>query len=192
LEASSRRVNVRNDDETARKESLEDELEYDIPSGIDAKLTNSPNWSSSEEPLVAEFSVRVPGWASGAGQRVLLTMGLFGNGEKSTFKAATRIHPLYFRYPYTNEDDIAIELPEGWQVASLPQPQERDLKVVSYRTSATSTGQTLQIKRQLMFNLVLVDKKYHPQVRDFFQTVRTSDEQQVVIGPARSSSGKAK
>jgi hypothetical protein len=33
-------------------------------------------------------------------------------------------------------------------------------------------------------NLLIVDAKYYGQLHDFFQSVRTADEEQVVIAPA--------
>ena len=63
LEASWRRLNQRNEDATDRRKYLEQDLEAGIPTGIDVKLTNTPDWTSSETPLVAEFELSVPGWA---------------------------------------------------------------------------------------------------------------------------------
>ena len=111
LEASWRRVNERNEDATDRRKFLEDDLEEGIPTGIDVKLINTPDWTGSETPLVAEFELRVPGWAAGAGNRSLMPMGLFGGSEKHMFEHSARVHPLYFTFPYQHTDEVAIELP---------------------------------------------------------------------------------
>jgi hypothetical protein len=39
----------------------------------------------------------------------------------------------------------------------------------------------VQIKRQLKIDFVLMDQKFYAPLRSFFQTVKTSDEQQVVL-----------
>jgi hypothetical protein len=98
LEAAWRRWNERNEDATDRRKFLENDLEGDIPTGIDVKLINTPDWTSSENPLVAEYEVRVPGYAASAGSRALMPVGLFSQAEKHMFEHAARVHPVYFSF----------------------------------------------------------------------------------------------
>jgi hypothetical protein len=184
LEALWRRVEQRNEDETAHKQFLEQELQSDIPTGINVTLTNKPDWTSSDAPLVAEYDLRVPGWAAAAGQRALLAVGLFGNGEKGTFKFTARVHPLYFNFPNQSLDNITIDLPSGWQASSMPQPQNVNMKVLAFTSAVEQDNSTLHLKRELTVDLLLLDKKYYPQIRDFYQKVRTSDEEQIVVAPS--------
>ncbi len=72
LEGMYRRLEERNMDEVERKKFLEDELKEQIPAAAEMELTNKPDWASSEAPLVAEFDVKIPGWASSAGKRAVL------------------------------------------------------------------------------------------------------------------------
>jgi hypothetical protein len=183
LEASWRRINERNEDATERKKFLERDVEATVPVGVDVKLTNSPDWTGSDTPLVAEFDFRVPGWASAMGNRALLAVGMFGEAEKHMFEHSARVHPLYFTFPYQHTDEVAIELPPGWQVDSVPKARTADIKVAVYNSSAQATGGTLTLKRELVLNTVIIQQKYYLQVRDFFQAVRAGDEDQVVVTP---------
>jgi hypothetical protein len=181
LEALWRRHEERNEDDADKRKFLESEIQADIPSGIEVALTNQPDWTSSESTLVAEYNLKVPGWASGAGQRLLLTVGLFGGRDKHTFEHASRIHPIYYNFPYTSRDDITIELPGGWSANSLPQPRNNDLKVIAYSASVEDRKQSLALKRELAVSMLILDSKYYSQLRDFFQAVRSDDEEQIVI-----------
>jgi hypothetical protein len=183
LEASWRRVTERNDDDTDRRKFLEQDLEDGITTGVDVKLTNTPDWTGSETPLVAEFELRVPGWLAAAGSRSLMPVGLFGGSEKHMFEHSARVHPLYFSFPYQHTDEVTIELPPGWQVASVPKPSTADIKVATYTSSVQATGGTLTMKRELALNTILVKQKFYNEVRDFFQAVRAGDEDQIVITP---------
>ena len=147
------------------------------------KLTNTPDWTSSESPLVAEFELRVPGWAAAAGNRALMPVGLFGGSEKHMFEHSARVHPLYFTFPYQHTDEVVIELPPGWQFSSVPKARTADIKVATYNSSAQFTGGTLTMKRELALNTILVQQKFYTQVRDFYQAVRAGDEDQIVITP---------
>jgi hypothetical protein len=183
LEASWRRWAERDEDATERQKFLEDDIKGDIPAGIEVKLLNTPDWTTPDVPLVAEYDLKVPGWAAPAGKRLLVPAGLFGSGEKHTFEHAARVHPLYFRYPYQHADDITVELPSGWQVSSAPRPRSSDLKVAAYTMAAEEANGALHLKRDLMLNILLADLKYYGALRGFFQTVRAGDEDQVIIAP---------
>src|SRR2546429_149402 len=100
LEALWRRVAERNEDEAHSKKLLEDYVKEIVPAGIEVELTNKPEWTSSTLTLVAEYSLKVPGWVSGAGKRALLPVGLFRGPEKHMLGHSTRFHPIYFRFLY--------------------------------------------------------------------------------------------
>lgn len=189
LEASLRRVEEHNEDEAHHKKLLEDYVRETIPAAIDVDLTNKPDWASSSDRLVAEFTLKVPGWVSGAGKRALLSVGLFSATEKHMYEHSTRVHPLYFRFMYQKLDDIQIELPLGWQVSSLPQPVTQDAKLLVYNSKAESKNGTLHLERHLTVELGLLDQKYYPTVRKFYQVVKNADEQQIVLQPLGAASG---
>lgn len=187
LEAVRRRVEERNVDETDRKKFLEDTVQEQIPTGIEVELTNHPNWDSSEAPLVAEYNLKVPGWASSAGRRAMIPVGIFGGTEKRLFDHADRVHPVYFEFPFQKIDDITIELPAGWAVSSLPKEQNQVGKVIGYTLKVQNNGGKLHITRMLNVDVLLLDKQYYGALRTFFQIVRTGDEAQIVLQPGTAT-----
>jgi len=174
-------------DEVARKKFLEEGVKTQVPSGIDVELTNQPDWSGSETPLVAEFDVKIPGWASNAGKRELIPAGVFTAPEKHIFEHADRVHPIYFEYPYEKVDDVSIELPPGWQVGSIPAGQEKDESVVAYVLKVESGKNTVHLTRKLKVNFMILDTKYYAALQSFFQLVRTGDEEQIVLQPGSAT-----
>ncbi|MGB7282564.1 MAG: DUF3857 domain-containing protein [Candidatus Acidiferrum sp.] len=183
LEARQWRVGERNEDEASRKKALEDDVRSMIPAGVEVKLTNKPDWSSSSPQMVAEFDLKVPGWASGAGRRALLPVGLFSAPEKHTFEHSSRVHPMYFQYSSEKVDNVTIELPLGWQVNSLPKPENVDAKLLVYTEKVDNDKGKLHLERLLKSDLILLDQKYYPTVRKFYEVVRTGDEEQIVLQP---------
>lgn len=184
LEAAWRRLEERDEDEAERKKFLEDEVKAVVPVGIDVELTNNPQWSNSAPTLVAEFALKVPGWVSGAGRRGLMPVGLFSAPEKHIYEHTTRVHPLYFQYMSERIDDARIVLPLGWQVSSLPQPLTNDSHVILYALKVENDKGTLHIERRLRRDIISLEPKYYAALRDFYQSVRNGDEEQVVLQPA--------
>jgi Domain of Unknown Function with PDB structure (DUF3857) len=187
LDAMHYRVEAQHADALARKKFLEDEVKEQIPGTAEVELTNQPDWTSSETPLVAEFDLKVPDWSSNAGKRVVIPAGIFTAAEKHLFEHARRIHPIYFAYPYQKADDVTIELPSGWQVSSVPPKQDQDVPAVGYSLRVESGKDTLHLTRNLKMDFMIMDPKYYPAIRKFFEFVRTGDEEQVVLQPGTAT-----
>jgi hypothetical protein len=190
LEALWRRLDERNVDETERKQFLEGQVKEFIPAGSEVELVNRPEWTSSAPGLLAEFNVKVPGWASGAGHRALLPVGLFSASEKHLFDHASRVHPIYVEFPCQKVDDVTIEIPPGWQVISLPPGQSQLGHVVEYTLKVENDKGRLHLARTLNVDFLLLETKYYTALRNFFQVVKTADEEQIVLQPGTASAGK--
>ena len=188
-EAQALRMDERSEDDTGRKKLLEDMVKETVPVGIDVELVRQPDWKSSSPTLVTEYTLKVPGWVSGAGKRALLPVGLFSAPEKGLFENANRTHMVYFHYPFQKVDDVTIELPLGWKVGSLAKPVDNDAKAAVYTMMVEEKNGTLHLSRLLRSELMMVPKENYVALRQFFQGVRTGDEEQVVLQPGGASSG---
>ena len=185
LEALRVRVDQLHADETEHKKFLEDLAKEQIPAAAEVELTNKPDWTTSSPDFVAEYKIKIPGWMSGAGRRALMPVGIFTASEKNVFDHAERTHPIYFEYPFEKLDDVSITLPVGWEVGSVPQEhtQGSSSSPVTYALKVSKDAGTVKLSRKLVVDLMLVDTKYYASLRSFFQQVRTSDEEQVMLQP---------
>ena len=187
LEAAQRRVEERLADDTERKRVLEDAVKESIPAACEVELTNQPDWKSSSPPLVAEYTLKIPGWVSGAGKRALLPVGLFAAPEKHLFDHTDRVHPIYFEYPFQRSDDVSIDMPLGWQISTVPEPQKLDAKAITYVLEAKNDKGSLHLSRVLNVDVLFLPPNTYANLRKIFQIVRTGDEQQVILLPGGST-----
>jgi hypothetical protein len=187
LEAMYHRESARHADEVARTKMLESGVTGQIPVAAEARLTSHPDWNNSETPLVAEFDLKIPNWTSNAGKHVVLPAGIFVAHEKHIFEHANRVHPIYFEYPYEKIDEITIELPAGWQVSNVPPGESLDGHVVTYNLKVENAQEALHLTRKLNVNFLLLEQKYYTALRSFFQTVRTGDDEQILLQPGTAS-----
>ena len=189
LEAMYYRLNLRHEDEVARKKFMEERVKAQVPGAVELELTNQPAWDTSEKPLVGEFDFKISGWASNAGKRVMIPAGVFTAVEKHVFEHANRVHPVYFEYPYEKVDDVTIELPSDWQVSSVPRVEDQDKGVVGYALKVESGKDALHLTRKLKVDFMVLPPKYYPALQSFFQAVRTADEGQIVLQPGSTTAG---
>ena len=100
LEALWRRNEMLNQDATERKKFLEDQVREFIPVGIEVELINHPDWDTAAMTLVAEYDLKVPGWASSAGRRAAAG-GTIQRVRETTFRShepcAPGVFPLSVR-----------------------------------------------------------------------------------------------
>jgi hypothetical protein len=157
---------------------------------MEAELKNQPDWKNSSAPLIAEYEVKIPGWASSAGKRALLAVGLFGGTEKHLFEHAHREFPVVFEFPFKKIDDVTIDLPPGWQVGSSPKDVDQDAKAVEYIFKSDGKNGTVHFNRILRSDLSFVAADKYPVLRNFFQVVRSGDEQQIVLQQGTAAASK--
>jgi hypothetical protein len=72
-------------------------------------------------------------------------------------------------------------------VSSVPPPEANNGHVVSYALRVDKDGTTLHITRKVAWDFLLLEPKYYPALRGFFQSVRTGDDQQIVLQAAAAS-----
>jgi Domain of Unknown Function with PDB structure (DUF3857) len=190
MEALTRRAEERDEDDANRKKFLEDQLKEYIPVGIDVELTNKPDWNSSASTLVATYDLKVPGWVSGSGRHALFPVGLFSAPEKQLFDHSNRVHPVYFSRPFEELDDISIQLPFTWTVSSVPKPINQDVKAIVYQQTCDNDKGVLHLSRTLRSNVMIIEPKLYPALRNFYQNVRSGDEQQIIMQPLASTTTK--
>ena len=75
------------------------------------------------------------------------------------FDHADRVHPIYFEFPFQRTDDVSIDLPLGWQIATVPKPQKHDAKAITYTLEAKNDKGTLHLNRALNVDILILDRE---------------------------------
>ena len=161
-----------------------------MPRSAEVQLTNHPDWDSSASSLEAQYSVRIDGWGTTAGSRLLLPAQVFTARQKNVFLHAAREHPIYFSFPGEMSDDISIEVPKEWKVSSLPQPHQVSEKGYGYRNSLEESGGKIRLQRSFRLDLTLVNVKYYGALQSFFESVRSADDEAAVLSRLPTSAAR--
>lgn len=188
-EALERRLSALDTDEAGRKKELEDEVKNWLPAHAKVQMTASDGWEKEYEPLTATFDIELPEFASLAGKRLLVPVTLFQqNKKKRVFKDGPRKYPIYYHYPFTEEDHVTLQVPDGYSAESLIQPLAAKLPYARFTTTATTAGTRLQMERSLEFNGIFFQPTHYDELKDFFNKVQAGDDQQIVLQATASAS----
>ncbi len=158
--------------------------------GATVNLASSAGWESSDGPLKASFEVEIPNFATRAGRRLILPVGIFHANQSNPFFPARRVHPVYFSYSQETHEEVKLELPPGMQVESLPPAKKADQKAVYYDSSMIKEGNTLRFTRTLRLSGYLFDVQQYPVLKVFYDRVLAGDSEQVTLVTQAESASK--
>jgi hypothetical protein len=157
-----------------------------------AEVTNIKidNVADPDKPLVYSYHVRVPGYAQRTGKRLFLQPAFFQHGVAARFATNERKYPIYFHYPWSDDDDIAIDLPAGYELDHPDAPAPFDVGgITKYQVSIriTTDKKRLLYKRSFFFGAggkVLFPAASYPTLKHIFDFVHENDEHTITLKQA--------
>ncbi len=176
---------LRTDEENA-KHALERELSRELPPGIEVTVKSFLGKDSFETILMAVAEIKGKS-GSTTQTRLFFPAEIFRARNHSPFiDEQKRQSPIDLHYPYTEQDQISIKLPDSWTVESTPKstivpfPQMARMAIES-----TTSGNTVTIKRVFVLGNIVFHPEEYASVRDFYQKVSAADQQQLILKRAQ-------
>lgn len=180
-----------NDDDT--KEEREQWMLGEIKrrmSTADVANIQFENVDDPNKPFVCTYHIRVAGYAQRTGKRLFLQPAFFQKGEETLFKATERTHMIYFHYPWSEEDQVTIDLPSGYTLdnAEAPEPLTAGpIGACEARVFVTNTNDQLVFKRKFFF--CGNDSLYFPasgyaQLKKYFDAIYEQDNHTITLKQA--------
>ena len=146
--------------------------------------------TDSEKPLVVSHSITVPGYATRTGKRILLQPAFFQHNVTPRFTDSSRKFDLYFDFAWSEDDEISIELPDGWELDQPGAPKGTKLGEIgsySVEVKKTTDGKQLIYHRQFEWgvgNRILVPSKFYSQLKAAFDYVQEQDGYTIALKAA--------
>jgi len=145
------------------------------------------------KPYVYSFHVRVPAYAERTGRRLFFQPAFFQKGLSPRFPASERKHLVYFHYPWSEEDEIAIELPAGFELDNA-----ESIGLIPLGTAGkyqvdigiTKDKRTLVYKRKFIFGLngsIFFPVDTYGQLKRTFDATHKFDNHTITLKQSASS-----
>jgi len=99
------------------------------------------------------------------------------------FISQFRKYPISFPYPFTEEDELSMTLPEGYGVEEPPYHRKAGLSYAGYEITSTVEERRLVTKRQLRFEGSEFPPDKYEELKNFFSVVQKGDEGHAVLRP---------
>jgi Transglutaminase-like superfamily len=184
--AIERKHDLDDESENEREESLKEELKERMSAAeiTDIKIENV---TDHVKPLVYSFHVRIPNYAQRTGKRLFIQPAFFQHGQGPLFATTSRKHPIYFHYPWSEQDQVNIDLPKGYKLDNADSPSPFGSGAISeYKVSlaASTDGTLLLYKRDFFFgggNSILFPVETYPNLKNFFDVMHKQDSHSVAL-----------
>jgi hypothetical protein len=169
------------DSANKREESLKDAVKAKMST---AEITGIQveNVTDPEKPFTYEYKIRVPNYAQKTGKRLFLQPGFFEYGSTPMFSTASRKYSIFFHHPWSEEDDVEIELPKGFALdnADAPAPiaDPSKISLLDIHISIDSAKGVMKYTRKFSFggggHVLFPVEAYQP-VKNLFDAFYKAD-----------------
>ncbi len=175
-----KKENYKNSD-SKREETLKDAIKTKM-STAEITAIGVQNVTDPEKPFTYEYKIRVPSYAQRTGKRLFLQPGVFEYGSSPVFSSASRKYDIFFRHPWSELDDIDIELPKGFILDSADMPaaisDSSKISSLSIEIGIDKVTGHLIYKRNFFFGgggNVLFSVRAYPQIKNLFDAFNKAD-----------------
>lgn len=159
-------------------EMLENEF-----SGVEIKNYILENELNLASPIQEIFDFTSNAHSEIIGDKIYINPLLFFTTIKNPFLQENRIMPIYFGYPKQNKFNVNIEIPEGYEIESLPQPifitTGEDVGSLKYNIQVS--GNRIQISVSFEINKMLVAADFYPVLKDFYKKMIEKQNEKIVL-----------
>jgi hypothetical protein len=183
-----------NDDDSPvqREENLKEAVKGRMSS---AELSNIviENATDPVKPFVYRYHVRVPGYAQRTGKRLFFQPGYFHKGIDALFSAGTRRYPIYFHFPWSEEDQIEISLPKGYALDNADRPASINVGGIckhEIKMGVTKEQDMLVYRRNFFFggnDTILFPVTTYEQVKRLFDEINRADNHMITLKQVTAS-----
>ncbi len=178
----------RYDDSPAKREE-------DMKEGVKARMSSAEvseikieNVTDPEKPVVVQYKLRVPNYAQKTGKRMFFQPGVFEYGAQPEFSSATRKYQIYFRYPWSENDDVEIELPKGFKLDNADQPGDiadpSRIGSLSVNIGISTDGNLMKYTRKFYFGdkqQILFPAEVYQPLKNLFDAFNKVDSHTITL-----------
>jgi hypothetical protein len=131
--------------------------------------------------------VKAPGYAQRTGKRLFLQLAYFQFNAEALFPTATRKYPVYFEYPWSEDDDVQVQMPAGFELDHADAPATINFgRAGNYEVKimVNKSSRKLHYTRKLTFGaggLIVVPVAEYTPLRQIFDRIHESDNHTLTL-----------
>jgi hypothetical protein len=128
-----------------------------------------------------ELHITSPNYASITGKRLFIKPNFFNKLDQKLSKDSVRLYDINFSYAYTDVDSLAIILPAGYNLESMPKDIAVDSKFGTYNMSFKVDENSIRIIRKHERPVATFPSSDYNDLVTFYDAIYKADRSQLVF-----------
>ncbi|QXP61216.1 DUF3857 domain-containing protein [Olleya sp. HaHaR_3_96] len=175
-------LNYRNSKAGLTNESLVQNIEKDH-AGLIVSNLEVKNIKDIYKPIMQSYDFTLDGAVEDIGGNLYISPLLFLTNVENPFTQNTRNYPIDFIYPRSDKYIINMDIPEGYQLESLPESEaikfNSDALAFSYLTK--QIGDKIQIVVNLNINNTYILPSDYTNFKEFYKIMTNKNSEKIVL-----------
>ncbi len=136
-----------------------------------------------DKPLIEVFEFTNNNMVDRIGDKMYFYPMLFYTSTVNPFKEESRKFPLDFSYPFQEKYNITLEIPDGYEIESIPKPIHLSMEdnIGSFKFLIGNTGNKVQVSVVFDINYANVSADYYTSLKSFFGKVIEKQTEKIVL-----------
>jgi len=141
------------------------------------------NLDTLEKDINIKYDISLTGQAESTGNLLMVHPLLIEQLQENAFKLDDRKFPVDFGFNSNKTFISQFEIPQGYQVETLPKPVSMALpnKDATYMFNVVATGNKIQVMRKFVINKALVLPDAYPALKEFYNKMVAKEAEVIVL-----------
>ncbi len=152
-------------------------------SDIEVSDYQMQNESDLAKPVIENFEFRKEDQCEIIGGKIYVSPLLFSGMIENPLKLEKREYPIEFSFPSTKQYLITINIPEGYQIESVPESLALQLPedIGSYTYNITSKENQIQVKLTTEIKAPLISAEGYEMIKNYYQQIVQKNTEKIVL-----------
>lgn len=135
------------------------------------------------KPIIENFSFNKEDQCEIIGDKIYVSPLLFTGRIQNPFKLNKRDYPIDFGFPYEYQYLITINIPEGYQLESVPESVAFEMpeNIGSYQLNISQRPNQVQVKLNSNINAPLISPQGYEMIKNYFSQIVEKNKDRIVI-----------
>jgi transglutaminase-like putative cysteine protease len=134
-------------------------------------------------PIVEMFSYSGSNFSEIIAGSIYINPMLFFAVEQNPFKQENREYPIDYGFPFIDRYSIAIKIPAGYKVETIPTPLLLNMQdnLGSFKFIINASGNLIQLVIAHQINTPIITPEYYPMLKEFYQKMIEKQNEKIVL-----------
>lgn len=135
------------------------------------------------KPIVESYDFTIEAQSDVIGDKIYFSPLFFHTEKENPFKLEERNYPVDFIFPKQDRITAVINIPEGYKIASVPEPLSLVLpkEMGSFKYKTLQKENQLQVVVDIVISEAIVPSVDYQPIKDFFKMIVEKETEKVVL-----------